>query len=126
MLAIALATFLTATMMTAGPAAASTPQAPGNFTGYGFNACVAPTQKVMDAWNLTSPYNATGIYISGNSRYGGDKYQPDLGKAGVQTNANNGWRFMPIHVGCQAPCFKNNPNSRVPKKRHVDDGRHGT
>ena len=116
-LAIALATFLAATMMTAGPAAASTPQTPGNFTGYGFDACGAPTQKVMDAWNLKSPYSAIGIYISGNSRYCGNKYQPNLSRAWVQANANNGWRFMPIHVGYQAPCFKNNPNSRVQKKR---------
>jgi len=103
--------------MTAAPASASTPQAPGNFTGYGFDACVAPTQKVMDAWNLKSPYSAIGIYVSGNSRYCGDKYQPNLSKAWVQKNADNGWRFMPIHVGYQAPCFKNNPNSRVQKKR---------
>lgn len=121
-LAIALATFLTAAMitstaMTAASASTATPQAPGSFTGYGFDACVAPAQKVMDQWNLKSPYSAIGIYISGSSRYCGDKYQPSLSKAWVQQNANNGWRFMPIHVGYQAPCFKNNPKSRVQKKR---------
>ncbi|MGZ5369242.1 MAG: glycoside hydrolase domain-containing protein [Aeromicrobium sp.] len=116
-LAISLATFLTSAMMTAAPASAVTPPAPGDFTGFGFDACVAPSQKVMDAWNLTSPYSAIGIYISGNSRYCGDAYQPNLSKDWVQKNADNGWRFMPIHVGYQAPCFKNNPSSRVQKKR---------
>ena len=71
----------------------------------------------MDAWNLRSPYSAIGIYISGNSRYCGDEYQPNLSKTWVETNASHGWRFIPIHVGYQSPCFRNNPSSRVQKKR---------
>lgn len=110
-----LATLLTAAVM-AGPATAAAPPAPGNFTGYGFDACVAPNQQTMDAWNLYSPYSAIGVYVSGNSRYCGDKYQPNLSSAWVQKNAANGWRFMPIHVGYQSPCFKNNKKSRVQKK----------
>lgn len=98
-------------------AAAADPPAPGDFTGYGFDACVAPSQTVMDSWNLRSPYSAVGIYISGHSRYCGDKYQPNLSASWVSKNASNGWRFMPIHVGYQSPCFKNNPSSRVQKKR---------
>ncbi len=98
-------------------ASAADPQAPGDFTGYGFDACVAPSQTVMDSWNLRSPYTAIGIYISGSSRYCGDKYQPNLSKAWVEKNASNGWRFIPIHVGYQSPCFKNNSSSRVQKKR---------
>ena len=115
--AAALVTVLIGALLTASPASAAPPQAPGNFRGYGFDACVAPSQKTMDTWNLTSPYSAIGIYISGNSRYCSDKYQPNLSKSWVQKNANNGWRFIPIHVGYQAPCFKNNPKSRVQKKR---------
>ncbi|WP_396047552.1 glycoside hydrolase domain-containing protein [Aeromicrobium sp. UC242_57] len=102
--------------MLTSPATAATPKAPGNFTGHGFDACVAPSQSVMDTWNLQSPFSAIGIYISGNSRYCGDKYQPHLSKSWVSKNAANGWRFIPIHVGRQSPCFKNNPNSRVQKK----------
>ena len=98
-------------------ASAADPKAPGDFTGYGFDACVAPSQTVMDAWNLRSPFTAIGIYISGSSRYCGDKYQVNLSKSWVSTNASNGWRFIPIHVGYQSPCFKNNPSSRVQKKR---------
>jgi hypothetical protein len=108
---------LAASLLMPSAAAAADPKAPGDFTGYGFDACVAPSQKVMDAWNLRSPYSAVGIYISGNSRYCGDKYQPNLSKSWVETNASHGWRFIPIHVGYQSPCFKNNSGSRVQKKR---------
>lgn len=111
-----LLTALTAPFLAAIPAFAATPPAPGNFTGYGFDACVAPSQRVMNAWNLRSPYSAIGIYISGNSRYCGDAYQPNLSYSWVAQNAANGWRFMPIHVGYQAPCYVNNPDSRVQKK----------
>jgi len=104
----------------ASPVSAA-PQAPGNFTGYGFDTCVAPNQRTMNAWNLASPFAAVGIYISGNSRYCGDAYQPNLTKQWVATNASMGWRFIPIHVGYQSPCFKNNPDSRVQKKRMSSD-----
>jgi peptidoglycan hydrolase-like protein with peptidoglycan-binding domain len=110
-------TGLAATVLLSSPAHAAGPQAPGNFTGYGFDACSAPSQSVMDLWNLRSPYTAIGIYISGSSRYCGAAYQSNLSKSWVATNASHGWRFMPIHVGRQAPCFVNNPNSRVQKKR---------
>jgi len=109
-------TGLAATFLLSSPASAA-PRAPGDFTGHGFDACVAPNQSTMDAWNLRSPFTAIGIYVSGSSRYCGDAYQPNLSKAWVATNAANGWRFMPIHVGRQAPCFVNNPDSRVQKKR---------
>ena len=101
-------TALAAPFFAAIPASAAAPAAPGNFTGYGFDACVAPSQTVMDAWNQRSPYSAIGIYISGNSRHCGDDDQPNLSKVWVAKNANNGWRFIPIHVGRQSPCFKNN------------------
>jgi hypothetical protein len=108
---------LAAALLVPSPASAADPKAPGDFTGYGFDACVAPSQTVMDAWNVRSPFTAIGIYVSGSSRYCGDKYQPNLSKAWVERNASNGWRFIPIHVGYQSPCFKNNPSSRVQKKR---------
>ncbi|MGA8987986.1 glycoside hydrolase domain-containing protein [Aeromicrobium sp.] len=109
-------TGLAATFLLSSPAAAAGPAAPGSFTGYGFDACVAPSQTVMDAWNTRSPFTAIGIYVSGSSRYCGDQYQPNLSRAWVAKNASHGWRFLPIHVGRQAPCFKNNPRSRVQKK----------
>jgi hypothetical protein len=110
-------TGLAASFLLSSPAHAAGPAAPGSFTGYGFDTCVAPSQSVMDAWNTRSPYTAIGIYISGSSRYCGDAYQPNLSASWVSLNASHGWRFLPIHVGRQAPCFVNNPNSRVQKKR---------
>ena len=103
-------------LITSLPAQAA-PSAPGSIEGYGFDACVAPDQATMDAWNLYSPYSAVGIYISGNSRYCHDAYQRNLSRAWVAKNASHGWRFLPIHVGYQAPCFTNNPSSRVQKKK---------
>ncbi|MCW2768653.1 MAG: hypothetical protein JWR27_86 [Aeromicrobium sp.] len=109
-------TALAASFLLSSPAVAASPPAPGDFTGHGFDACAAPGQSVMDTWNLRSPFSAIGIYVSGSSRYCGDKYQPNLTASWVAKNAANGWRFLPIHVGRQAPCFKNNPKSRVQKK----------
>lgn len=106
---------LVTSVLLSSPARAATPQAPGGFTGHGFDTCVAPSQATMDTWNLTSPFSAVGIYVSGSSRYCGDAYQPNLTKQWVAQNARNGWRFLPIHVGRQAPCFVNNPSSRVQK-----------
>ncbi|WP_082495369.1 glycoside hydrolase domain-containing protein [Aeromicrobium sp. Leaf291] len=116
-LACALLASVLVTLALPGPASAATPAAPGDRTAYAFDACVAPSTTVMDAWMRDSPYSAVGIYVSGNSRYCGDRYQPNLSKSWVQHNADAGWGFMPIHVGYQSPCFKNNPQSRVQKKR---------
>jgi len=112
-----LLTGLLASTAVSAPARAATPQAPGGFTGHGFDTCVAPTQATMDAWNLTSPFSAVGIYVSGASRYCGDEYQPNLTPQWVAQNARNGWRFLPIHVGRQAPCYANDPQSRVQKEK---------
>jgi hypothetical protein len=75
---------------------------PGNFTGYGFDQCVAPRQAVMDAWLTSSPYWAIGIYIAGDSR--GCTYQPNLTPEWVSTQLHNGWRLLPLTVGPQASC----------------------
>jgi hypothetical protein len=106
-----------AVVLGVGSSASAAPQAPGSFRGLGFDTCVAPNQATMDAWRAKSPFRAVGIYISGNSRYCGDAYQPNLTKDWVAQNSRNGWRFIPIHVGYQSPCFKNNPESRVQKKK---------
>jgi peptidoglycan hydrolase-like protein with peptidoglycan-binding domain len=110
-----------ATVMGMSSPASAAPQAPGSFRGLGFDTCVAPNQATMDAWRAKSPFRAVGIYVSGNSRYCGDAYQPNLTKDWVAQNSRNGWRFIPIHVGYQSPCFKNNPESRVQKKKMSSD-----
>lgn len=98
----------------AGPAARGENRVtPGNFTGYGFDQCVAPTQAAMDRWLTSSPYWAVGIYISGDSR--GCPYQPNLSPTWVSTQLRNGWRLLPLTVGPQAWC--------TTREKYLDDVR---
>ncbi|MGN0063048.1 MAG: glycoside hydrolase domain-containing protein [Nocardioides sp.] len=85
---------------------------PGNFTGYGFDQCLTPTQSAMDAWRAHSPFTAVGIYISGDSR--ACRNQPNLTTTWVQNQVAAGWRLLPIALGPQASCL-----SRFP--RYSDD-----
>ena len=104
-----LATTLTAVLATVAaglavtaPAEAATRVTPGNFTGYGFDQCLAPTQSAMDAWLRSSPFLAVGIYIAGDSRF--CPSQPNLTPTWVDTQLRNGWRLLPITLGPQAWC----------------------
>jgi len=92
----------TAGLSAAAPAQAANRVTPGNFTGYGFDQCVAPTQTAMDRWLTTSPFLAVGIYISGDSR--ACRSQPNLTSNWVSTQLANGWRLLPITLGPQASC----------------------
>ena len=85
---------------------------PGDFTGYGFDQCLAPTQKSMDAWLNKSPFLAVGIYISGDSR--GCRTQPNLTPTWISTQLAKGWRLLPIALGPQASCQRSFP-------RYTDD-----
>ena len=78
------------------------PATPGDFTGYGFDQCVTPTQSMMNTWLRTSPYLAVGIYISGDSR--ACRSQPNLTPTWVRKQLAKGWRLMPITLGPQASC----------------------
>ncbi|GGT33590.1 glycoside hydrolase domain-containing protein [Streptomyces chromofuscus] len=84
----------------AAPLAAAGPQ-PGSYLGKGFDACTAPSQAAMNAWQSSSPYSAVGVYISGSFR---GCAQPNLTATWVTNQTNNGWRLIPIDVGRQAPC----------------------
>jgi Domain of unknown function (DUF1906)/Putative peptidoglycan binding domain len=92
----------TAATMSAAPAQARNRVTPGNFTGFAFDQCVAPTQRSMDAWLRNSPYLGVGIYISGASR--GCVDQPNLSPRWIRTQLSNGWRLLPITLGPQAWC----------------------
>ena len=85
---------------------------PGDFTGYGFDQCLAPSQKTMNRWWRASPYSAVGIYISGDSR--ACRSQPNLNPTWVATQVARGWRLLPIALGPQASC-----QPRFP--RYADD-----
>ena len=75
---------------------------PGDFTGFGFDQCQAPSQAKMDRWLASSPFLAVGIYIDGNSR--ACRYQTYLDATWVSTQLANGWRLLPITLGPQASC----------------------
>ncbi len=93
---------LVAGLLVAAPADAGNVTTPGNFTGYGFDQCVAPTQSAMDAWLTSSPFWAVGIYISGDSR--ACTNQPNLSATWVSNQLAKGWRLLPITLGPQASC----------------------
>jgi RNA-binding protein YhbY len=95
------------TALTASPAAADNVVTPGSFTGYGFDQCVAPTQRSMDRWLTHSPFLAVGIYISGDSR--GCRNQPNLSRTWISTQLRKGWRLLPIALGPQASCHPSFP-----------------
>jgi Domain of unknown function (DUF1906) len=68
--------------------------------GLGFDACTAPSVATMTAW-LASPYRVAGTYL------GGDNWACTYGNftpSWVTQVAAEGWGFIPIWVGPQAPC----------------------
>lgn len=91
----------------ASPAQADNRVTPGDFTGYGFDQCVAPTQYKMNRWLTHSPFHSVGIYISGDSR--GCRSQPNLTPTWIKTQLANGWRLLPITLGPQASCSPHFP-----------------
>ncbi|MER7582168.1 glycoside hydrolase domain-containing protein [Kitasatospora sp. NPDC097691] len=88
-------------------AAAALPSTTTDYTGYGFEACSAPSSSAMNAWVNASPYRAVGIYIGG----GRSCAQPNLTAGWVQQQASAGWHFMPIYAGAQAGSISN-PSSQ--------------
>jgi Rv2525c-like, glycoside hydrolase-like domain len=82
-------------------AASGTSELTGDVTsGLGFDACTAPSVATMTAW-LSSPYRVAGTYLGGVNwacSYG------NFNPAWVSQVAAEGWQFIPIWVGPQAPC----------------------
>ncbi|AWZ04310.1 MULTISPECIES: glycoside hydrolase domain-containing protein [unclassified Streptomyces] len=79
-----------------GPGPRTAVQEP--YTGEGFDACTAPTQRAMDAWRGDSPFGAVGVYIGGRARACA---QPQLTAGWVDRQTAAGWHLMPIWVGPQ-------------------------
>ena len=82
-------------------AAAGQSELTGEVTsGLGFDACTAPSAGTMTAW-LASPYRVAGTYLGGVNwacSYG------NFNTTWVGQVAADGWQFIPIWVGPQAPC----------------------
>ena len=72
----------------------------GVFTGYGFDACTAPSTNALQAWSA-SPYRAVGIYLGGVNRACADG---NLSSSWIATTLGMGWNLLPLYVGLQAPC----------------------
>ncbi|MGV9266480.1 DUF1906 domain-containing protein [Kitasatospora sp. NPDC003701] len=91
------------------------------YSGEAFDACTAPPLDTLRAWHGASPYGAVGIYTSGAQR---GCAQPRLTADWVRQARETGWRFLPVHVGLQAPCseLKGKPQRIVPA-RAVQQGR---
>lgn len=96
---LVLLTVAALTVLGNGPASAA--RGDGNLTGYGFDACSAPSQAQMDAWWESSPYAAVGVYIGGSNRL---CPQPELTATWVKKQRRTGWLVLPIQVGPQAAC----------------------
>jgi len=74
--------------------------APGTLNDNAFDTCTAQSQSTMDAW-LSSPFKAVGIYTSGVNRACSQNL---LTPEWVNTQYTNGWQFIVIHHGLEAPC----------------------
>lgn len=69
-------------------------------SGLGFDACTAPSAATMKHW-LASPYRVAGTYLGGvNWACGYGNFTPSW----VRDVSAEGWKFIPIWVGEQAPC----------------------
>ena len=115
-----------ATLSLGAPARADNPITPGDFTGYGFDQCLAPTGKVMNEWLKHSPFFAVGIYISGDSR--ACRSQPNLTPRWVSSQLERGWRLLPITLGPQASCqprFPRYGDDETIRPKRGKNGRYG-
>ncbi|RBM05664.1 glycoside hydrolase domain-containing protein [Streptomyces sp. PT12] len=81
------------------------------YEGHAFDTCDAPSAAALRDW-LDSPYRAVGVYIGGRGRACPD--QPNLTPDWVADVDSMGWRLLPLYVGSQAPCVRDDDKSRVP------------
>lgn len=68
--------------------------------GLGLDTCTVPSTSTMTKW-LASPYRVIGTYLGGMNwacSYG------NFSASWVSHTAAQGWRFVPLWVGRQAPC----------------------
>lgn len=72
----------------------------------GIDTCAAPSLAQMNAFWQNTPYNNAGIYFGGSNR---GCAQPNLTSAWVAAVTKQGWGLLPLYVGLQSPCEKNEP-----------------
>jgi hypothetical protein len=100
--------------------AAAAPQLTGMIgSGLGFDTCTVPSASVMTAW-LASPYRLVATYLGGLNwacSYG------NFTASWVSRVAAEGWRFMPLWVGRQAPCANGFGLASINPSRAAAQGR---
>src|SRR5262249_751430 len=100
--------------------AAAAPQLTGMIgSGLGFDTCPVPSASVMTAW-LASPYRLIATYLGGVNwacSYG------NFTASWVSRVAAEGWRFMPLWVGRQAPCSNGFGLASIDPSRAAVQGR---
>ena len=75
---------------------------PGDFTGYGFDQCLGPTQSAMNRWLTHSPFLRGGhLHLR---RLAGLPQPAEPHPEWVSTQLRKGWRLLPITLGPQASC----------------------
>jgi photosystem II stability/assembly factor-like uncharacterized protein len=66
-----------------------------------FDKCALPTTGQMQTWWNYSPYAVFALYLGGISFYCSNN---PLDNTWLETVARQGWSFIPVWVGLQAPC----------------------
>ncbi len=96
------------------------PRDPRSFhvSGLGFDTCEAPTVEQMRAWR-ESPYEVVGIYVAGANRACKSKL---LTRSWVRQVHRQGWDFLPLQVGLQAPCTQSDKPGRIDPARAREQG----
>lgn len=69
-----------------------------------FDTCDPPSLTEMQTWWDHSPYYNIGIYLGGIS-YSKDCDNSSLTQSWIAEASRQGWYFIPIWVGPQAPCY---------------------
>ncbi|WP_129841392.1 DUF1906 domain-containing protein [Streptomyces sp. RFCAC02] len=80
------------------------------YEGSAFDTCEAPSLSTMGAW-LSSPYRAVGVYIGGRGR--ACPTQTNLTPDWVGDVSEMGWKLLPLYVGSQSPCVRDDAKAAV-------------
>ncbi|MFI1394618.1 DUF1906 domain-containing protein [Streptomyces sp. NPDC020681] len=95
----------------AGAAVDTTADTAVTFRGQAFDTCRTPKLATMRAWRKSSPYGAVGVYYAGRGR--GCLEQPHLNRSWVAEVHRMGWQVLPVFVGSQAPCVRDEHRRKV-------------
>ncbi len=88
-------------------------------SGLGLDTCSVPSIATMTSW-LASPYRVIGTYLGGVNwacGYG------NFSTSWVQRAADEGWRFAPLWIGRQAPCWTISTVAVIDPAHAVAEGR---